>query len=40
MWIIDHPSGRGVKADFNKAFSNTVQIQKKLGWQELKTKAK
>jgi hypothetical protein len=35
----DHPNRRGMKADINKSFSNTVHLQKKHGWQELKPKA-
>jgi hypothetical protein len=28
---VENPKGRCLKADFNKAFSNTIPLQKKLG---------
>jgi hypothetical protein len=28
---VDNPKGRCLKAGFNKAFSNTIPLQKKLG---------
>ncbi|QNI76092.1 hypothetical protein SynMVIR181_01111 [Synechococcus sp. MVIR-18-1] len=37
---MDHPNRRGMKTNFNKSFSNTVHLQKNLGLQELKPKAK
>ena len=28
---MNHPNRKGMKADFNKSFSNTIPLQKKLG---------